>query len=123
MGETGDKSEKKSFHVHGLHAKGGDLVLSSENADLLHTVKQILQEALTDEILPKSDSSSTSSLGSSKPELVYEKPELLELATSPLCKLPPKDWDNILMEIPAIVKSTKKILKEVSNTVKSNPVK
>ena len=110
MEETGDKYEEKSISVH---AKGGDLLLTSVSTDLLHTVKQILQEELADEILPKSLFSSTSSLGSSKPELVYQKPELLELASSPLCREPPKDWDNILKEIPAIVKKSNNVLKGV----------
>jgi len=103
-----------------IHTKDGDITLTSINTNLLHTFKNILQEQL-----PMSESSSTSSLASSKPELTYLQPELLsstsslasskpeliylqaellELATSPLCRLPPPDWDKIATEIPSIVK-------------------
>ena len=39
-----------------------------------------------------------------KPEICYEKDELMRLSKSPLCKQAPTDWDKIIGELPIIAK-------------------
>ena len=57
-----------------VHARDGDLLLSGINEDLLHTVKKILQEGMTEEVSPESTSPSYASNEAHESDLVEQKP-------------------------------------------------
>lgn len=47
----------------------------------------------------------TAEMNGAKPEITYNRHELLELAASPLCRAPPPDWQSVLNSVPCVVKA------------------
>jgi len=75
-----DKMGKESFNVQSqnsckykttVHTEKGDIFMTCHSVDLLCTAKQLLEEGLKDKTVNEDSS-----------ELIYQNPELLELATS-----------------------------------------
>ena len=65
--------------------------MTSFSVDLLSTAKQILEKGLKDKIVNEGSPSASSNNEVASSELIYQNPELLELATH---KLPPSAWEK-----------------------------
>ena len=53
----------------------------------------------------RASGSSSLAKASNKSELTYNRNDLLKLATSPLCLVPPQNWEEIISQVPSMVKS------------------
>jgi len=82
-----------------LIVNGHKVRVSSSCDKIVDTSKDVLREFFS--IVDKNNESGPKL---AKPEICYEKEELLRLSKSPLCKDMPKDWEKIVTEIPYIVK-------------------
>lgn len=76
-----------------LVVNGHKIQISSTSDQIVNTSKEVLIEFFS---ILETDRT--------KPEICYEKEELLRLSKSPLCKDAPKNWDKIVADIPFIVK-------------------
>jgi len=96
-----------------LKTKYGEITLSSFNMELFCRAENIIKEKLalqtlmenSEIITIKSESSSSLEEKPIKSELTYNRNDLLKLATSPLCLVPPHNWDEIISQVPSMVKS------------------
>jgi len=82
-----------------LVVNGHRIQISSTSDQIVNTSKEVLQEFFS--IL---EDSNEPGIILSKPDISYEKEELLRLSKSPLCKDAPRDWEKIVSEIPYIAK-------------------
>lgn len=108
-----------------LVVNGNTINLSSNDKDLVNTSKEVLLEFFTiieDEKIEREeiegdDEDECSSLVFAKPEISYEREELMSLSKSPLCGDTPFNWDKISNDNPYIVKKagapSKHFLREV----------
>jgi len=105
-----DKTEKYTVT---LSTKDGDITLSCFNKQLFCRAENIIKEKLAHQklmedgeiITIKSESSSSLEEKPIKSSLTYDRNDLLKLATSPLCLVPPHNWDEIISQVPSMVKS------------------
>merc|ERR1719319_922211 len=105
-----DKTEKYTVT---LSTKDGDITLSCFNKQLFCRAENIIKEKLAHQklmedgeiITIKSESSSSLEQKPIKSSLTYDRNDLLKLATSPLCLVPPHNWDEIIRQVPSMVKS------------------
>jgi len=84
-----------------LLVNGHKVEVSSSSDKIVNTCKDVLIEFFS---IVDNDDSSSPVHTLTKPDICYEKDELLRLSNSPLCKDVPKNWDKIITEIPYIVK-------------------
>jgi len=91
-GDNNNESVEDLRYKTVFMVNGHKVQVSSSSDKIVTTSKDVLIEFF----------SITHSLD--KPEICYEKEELLRLSKSPLCKDMPKNWDKIMAEIPYIVK-------------------
>lgn len=82
-----------------LVVNGHRVQISSSSDQIVHTSKDVLLEFFS--IVEENEGSSLCML---KPEISYEKDELLRLSKSPLCRDAPRDWEKIVNEFPHISK-------------------
>ena len=102
----------KKFFVT-LQVQGDELTISGASMDLVKTAKIVLNEFFNlcppaQELEPQtgdmSASSPVPSLELVKPDITYNKEQLLEIAKSSLCKRTPESWDIIVKELPGVVR-------------------
>jgi len=86
-----------------LKTTEGDVTISSYNEKLFHTAVDIIKEKLTGS--SSSFIEAARKEKTSKPDLKYSSNKIRELATSPLCLVPPVNWDKIISDVPSMVKS------------------
>ena len=65
-----------------------------------------------------------------KPDIIYNKQELIEMSKSPLCRKTPKTWEGILKELPEVARrpervgpTSKLILREMEGLRKQEEAK
>jgi len=112
--ETKEDGGKIGMNTFTFKTKDGEVTISSFNEDLLRRAQVILKEKLAEDN-PEEKNKSEKSI---KCELTYDRKELLELATSPLCSVAPFDWEKITSQVPDMVKSTIEVGKEMSELAK-----
>ena len=82
-----------------LKTMDGEVTISSFNVDLFLRAQAILKKRLAHQLLEGNNDDE-----SSKPELTYDRKELMKLATSPLCSATPFNWENIASQVPDMIK-------------------
>jgi len=87
-------------NTYTLKTMDGEVTISSFNVDLFHRAQAILKEKLSHQLLEENNDDK-----SPRPELTYNRRELMKLATSPLCSVPPVNWENITSQVPDMIKS------------------
>ena len=102
--EVGAPSEFSSR----LIVNGHTVSISSTCEDLVATSKDVLTEFFSikaaEDDEEKEEEEEESTLVLVKPEISYEKNELIRMSKSPLCRDAPGNWDEIMNEVPFIVK-------------------
>jgi len=78
---------------------GVESVLETTNGN------QYIKPLKTDEAISKRDFDQMPVDGELIPHIKYGREEILMLATSPICKLPPPDWKDLVNELPAVLTS------------------
>jgi len=109
--EDAQTGNKEKFTVT-LKTTDGDVTISSFNKKLFHTARDIIKEKLAQETNKENEEISSSRFIEAarkdktiKPDLKYSSNKIRELATSPLCLVPPVNWDKIVCDVPSMVKS------------------
>lgn len=65
----------------------------------------VQQESTTMTYGPESTTKTYGRVETESNTMTYGRVKLLELAKSPLCKLPPPDWDKVMQGLPSVVKA------------------
>jgi len=109
-GEAGDSNTVEvtvpSEFSSRLTVNGHTVSISSTCEDLVATSKEVLTEFFSIKAAEEDEEEEEeeSTLVLVKPEISYEKNELIRLSKSPLCRDAPGNWDEIMSEVPFIVK-------------------
>ena len=127
-----------------IKIRSEDLTISGRSRDLVKTAKIVLNEFFNqtshpeEEVGPETpaDVSASSGYASSptiemvKPDITYNKEQLLEIAKSSMCKNTPESWDVIAKELPGVVRrprragpTSKLILREMEGLRKQEQAK
>jgi len=118
-GPDGDCDEPR--YKESLVVDGHEVWITTTSEKIASTSKEVLTEFFAI-MKTKSEAEGVEPLCLIKPEIIYDKEELLRLSKSPLCKDTPYNWEKISTDIPFIVKkagaSGKHFLREVESIKK-----
>lgn len=126
--------EKKNFSVC-VKIRNEELIVSGASIDLVKTARIVLNEFFnicppTVEAEADEPNSSESTVLFVKPDIIYNKQELIEMSKSPLCRKTPKTWEGILKELPEVARrpervgpTSKLILREMEGLRKQEEAK
>ena len=133
----------KKFSVT-IKIRSEELTISGRSMDLVKTAKIVLNEFFNQTSPPEQEvepetpadvSASSAYISSStikmvKPDITYNKEQLLEIAKSSMCKNTPESWDVIAKELPGVVRrpqragpTSKLILREMEGLRKQEQAK
>ena len=137
------QSQGKKFFVT-VKIRDDELTISGASMDLVKTAKIVVNEFFNKTSPPememepetRGDVSASSGDVSSptielhKPDITYNKEQLLEIAKSSMCKNTPESWDIIAKELPGVVRrpgragpTSKLILREMEGLRKQEQAK
>ena len=126
----------KKFYVT-VKIRSDELTISGASMDLVSTAKIVLNEffnicppAQELEEEPDTRDGSSPTMELVKPDITYDKEQLLEIAKSSMCKNTPESWDVIVKELPGVVRrpgragpTSKLILREMEGLRKQEQAK
>jgi len=124
--------EKRTFSVN-VKIRNEELTVTGASIDLVKTAKIVLHEFFN--ICPPSKAETESEELEApvvfvKPDITYNKQELLAMSKSPLCRKTPVSWDNIVKELPGVARrperagpTSKLILREMEGLRKQEEAK
>ena len=125
----------KKYNVT-IKVRNDELTIYGSSLDLVKTAKIVLNEfynqtSLAEEDVPaSSEERSSPTLELVKPDITYDKEQLLEIAKSSMCRRTPESWDVIAKQLPGVVKrplragpTSKLILREMEGLRKQEQAK
>jgi len=125
----------KKYNVT-IKVRNDELTIYGSSLDLVKTAKIVLNEfynqtSLAEEDIPaSSEERSSPTLELVKPDITYDKEQLLEIAKSSMCRRTPESWDVIAKQLPGVVKrplragpTSKLILREMEGLRKQEQAK
>ena len=127
------EQEKKSFSLN-VKIRNEELTVTGASIDLVKTAKIVLHEFFN--ICPPTEAETEAEEPDEapvvfvKPDITYNKEQLVELSKSPLCRSTPLSWDNIVKELPGVARrperagpTSKLILREMEGLRKQEEAK
>jgi len=127
------EQEKKSFSLN-VKIRNEELTVTGTSIDLVKTAKIVLHEFFN--ICPPTEAETEAEEPAEapvvfvKPDITYNKEQLVELSKSPLCRSTPLSWENIVKELPGVARrperagpTSKLILREMEGLRKQEEAK